>query len=163
MNTACFLYRTAQKPPLCKGRWAANSGSEGLCTKMLPIRIGFRRNRNILPPQSLSHFALKAQNDCSLYTREPWLSLPFSLFVIVLQKRHLFTVPTDCAQVPLDSPTPESTVHRTVDYPLLRDGPGFSSPYPQMKKKPVHKHWFLFHGVDEGTRTLDLQSHNLTP
>ena len=44
-----------QKPPLCKGRWAANGGSEGLCCRKQRICIHFQRNRNIVLHQSLSH------------------------------------------------------------------------------------------------------------
>ena len=45
--------------------------TEGLCGEMLRIRIGFRRIRNIVLRQPLSHFALWAQNDSSPYTGEP--------------------------------------------------------------------------------------------
>ena len=60
------------KAPLCKGGWHANSVTGGLCGKKSRIRIGFRRNGNIILQQSLSHFSLCAKNDSSLYTREPW-------------------------------------------------------------------------------------------
>ena len=48
--------------------------------------------------------------------------------------------------------------------PRLRRGRAFESHYPQvaMKKEALQKECFFFHGVDNGIRTHDLQSHNLT-
>jgi len=62
------------KAPLCKGGCHANSVTGGLRSKRFRFRIGFRRNGNIVPQQSLRHFSLWAKNASSLYTREPWRS-----------------------------------------------------------------------------------------
>ena len=64
------------KAPLCKGGCHANSVTGGLCGKMLRICIGLRGMQNAVVQQSLSHIALSAQYDSSLYTREPFAASP---------------------------------------------------------------------------------------
>ena len=46
--------------------------------------------------------------------------------------------------------------------PALRAGRSLRVPFHPIKTAPS-KGWCCFYGVDNGTRTHDLQSHNLTP
>ena len=70
-NVKAYQFAQYQKPPLCKGRWIAVGETEGLCRRILRIRIDSRKKSNIVLHQPLSHFVFSTQNDSSPYTGEP--------------------------------------------------------------------------------------------
>ena len=109
-----------QKPPLCKGRWLAVRRDGGIARKKLRTRTDFRRNRNIVLQQSLSHAVrvtapfTQGSLGCSRTRRffdklraRAKARAPYNLWICFFQMRTFRFRRRSSSQIPRAAPVPQ--------------------------------------------------------